>query len=145
MTDLLSKELNQIIESTLRKLETLETESWNHKPAPDKWSKKEVFGHLIDSALNNIHRFVRIQYGDHTNFYYDQDFWVKANDYQAQDLNTILLLWKMLNLQIAVVWKGTSDSDLQKTIPVKDELPTLQFLMEDYLVHMNHHLKKIIG
>ena len=31
------------------------------RPAPDKWSKKEILGHLLDSAVNNHHRFVRAQ------------------------------------------------------------------------------------
>jgi hypothetical protein len=29
------------------------------RPAPERWTKKEVVGHLIDSASNNHQRFVR--------------------------------------------------------------------------------------
>ena len=32
-------------------------------PAPGRWAKKEVVGHLIDSAANNHQRFVRAQEG----------------------------------------------------------------------------------
>ncbi|MEO9805680.1 MAG: DinB family protein [Reichenbachiella sp.] len=143
MTESLATELSQIIQDSLKQFDTIPEEYWTKKPSPEKWSKKEILGHLTDSALNNIQRFVRVQHGDQTNLYYEQDFWVKANDYQHQDLASIKTLWQSLNLQIARVWKKTWDADLQKTIPVKDETPTLQFLMEDYIVHMNHHLRQI--
>lgn len=144
MTEKLSKQLAAILDDAEEKFSSIPDEDWSLKPKPEKWSKKEVLGHLADSAMNNIHRFVRIRQGDQTNIYYDQDFWVSANDYQFQDLESIKTLWRSLNLQIARVWRKTWDADLQKTIPVKDETPTLQFLMEDYIDHLNHHLTQII-
>ena len=30
----------------------------------NKWSKKEILGHLIDSAINNLQRFTEIQYSE---------------------------------------------------------------------------------
>ncbi|SMD36142.1 DinB superfamily protein [Reichenbachiella faecimaris] len=143
MTEALATQLSQIIETALKDFESISEEQWNTKPAPEKWSKKEILGHLADSAINNIHRFVRIPQGDQTNIWYDQNYWVKASDYEHQDLESIKSLWQSLNLQIVRVWKKTWDADLQKTIPVKDETPTLQFLMEDYIDHLNHHLRQI--
>ena len=144
MTELLGLQLTQIIETFLIQFKSISEDDWNKKPSIEKWSKKEVLGHLVDSAFTNMQRFVRIQHGDQTNLYYEQDFWVKINDYQNQELTSIITLWQSLNLQIARVWKNTWDAELQKTIPVKDELPTLQFLMEDYIDHLNHHMKQII-
>lgn len=143
MTDTLAKQLTQIIEQSLVQFESISEEDWNTKPAPEKWSRKEILGHLADSAMNNIHRFVRIKQGDQTNIWYDQNFWVKASDYEHQDLASVKTLWQSLNLQITRVWSNIEEKDLQKTIPVKDELPTLKFLMEDYIDHLNHHLKQI--
>ena len=34
------------------------------RPAPGKWSAKEVIGHLIDSAAHNHQRFVRARWQD---------------------------------------------------------------------------------
>lgn len=143
MTETLAKQLTQIIAHSLEQFESISEEVWNTKPAPEKWSKKEILGHLSDSALNNIHRFVRIQHGDQTNIWYQQDAWVKTSDYEHQNLESIKSLWQSVNLQIARIWKNTKDTDLQETIPVKDETPTLQFLMEDYIDHLNHHLRQI--
>lgn len=144
MTEALAQQLTEIVESSLQKFSSISEEDWNSKPLPEKWSKKEVLGHLADSAINNINRFIRIQHGDQTNLYYDQNFWVKASDYEHQDLESVKTLWYSLNLQIARVWKKTWDADLERTIPVKDETPTLKFLMEDYIDHLNHHLKQIL-
>lgn len=140
---MLSKTLVETINIQLTAFEKISPVKWIEKPHPDKWSKKEILGHLIDSALNNIHRFVRIQYDDKTNIYYDQDFWVKANDYENQEIKSVISLWKLLNLQIAQTWKNTPEELLYQTIPVKDEFPTLRFLMEDYINHMKHHLGQI--
>lgn len=144
MTEKLVKQLISILDESYEKFQHIADDDWNLKPAPNKWSKKEILGHLADSAMNNIHRFIRIRQGDQTNIFYDQDFWVSANDYQFQDLESITMLWRSVNLQISRIWRKTWDTDLQKTIPVKDETPTLQFLMEDYIDHLNHHLKQII-
>ena len=54
---------------------------FSFKPSPQKWSKKEILGHLIDSATNNHHRFVRVQFEDKPAIYYDQDMWVYYNYY----------------------------------------------------------------
>ena len=118
---------------------------WDTKPATNKWSKKEILGHLNDSALNNVQRFVRIQYGDQTNIFYDQDFWVQASNYQKMSRESIQNIWKLNNLHIANVWENIDEKLLGKTILVKDEEPTLLFLMEDYIDHLNHHLKQIRG
>ncbi len=141
-----AQQLAQTLESTLEKaykeFETTQLD-WETKRAPKKWSKKEILGHLNDSALNNIQRFVRILQGDRMNIYYDQDFWVQAAGYQEQGIAEIKKLWKRNNLHIVNLWKNISDDQLPLTIPVKEEEPTLEFLMKDYIDHLNHHLNQI--
>jgi hypothetical protein len=54
------------------------------KPAPDRWSKKEILGHLIDSAANNHQRFVRAQGTPRLEFPgYEQEFWVATQAYAS--------------------------------------------------------------
>ena len=59
------------------------TEELAQRPAPSKWSKKEILGHLVDSGVNNLQRFTEIQF--HPKPYvlrnYNQDELVKINDY----------------------------------------------------------------
>jgi len=72
------------------------------KPNPDKWSKKEIIGHLIDSGLNNIQRFTEIQFEKkpYKIRSYNQDKLVKANFYQETEIKDLLEFWIPINKQI---------------------------------------------
>src|SRR6516165_6877882 len=55
-----------------------------HRPSPERWTKKEVVGHLIDSASNNHQRFVRGQIAAGQVFPgYEQEQWVQLQNYQG--------------------------------------------------------------
>ncbi|AEW03273.1 hypothetical protein A4D02_04475 [Niastella koreensis] len=73
-----------------------------NKPAPGKWSKQEILGHLIDSAINNLKRFTDTQYfpQPYTVIRYQQDDLVIINRYQQLPLEYLLQLWSILNKQI---------------------------------------------
>src|SRR5471030_923110 len=86
---------------------------WTHKPAPDKWSSKEIIGHLIDSASINLQRFVRCTYEENFKLTYEQVEWVQAQLYQEAEVEGLLALWKSLNLQIIRVLKGYPADRLQ--------------------------------
>jgi hypothetical protein len=58
-------------------LNALDENEFSFKPAENKWSKKEILGHLIDSASNNHQRFVRAQFEEHANIFYHQNEWVE--------------------------------------------------------------------
>ena len=76
------KELQQIVDLYKKKIAAIPEAEFSAKPRADKWSKKEVLGHLTDSAQNNLRRFICGQYeASPLKIVYEQDFWVKANDY----------------------------------------------------------------
>lgn len=116
------------------------------KPSEDKWSKKEIAGHLIDSALNNLKRFTEIQYFEKPYIVlgYNQDELVKANDYQHVDNRDLLDLLFSINKQILFLMKNQPEENLKYKIllPNKQEAD-LGFLMEDYIAHFYHHLNQI--
>ena len=69
-----------------------------------KWSRKEILGHLIDSAANNHTRFVRAAGQDDLIFPgYAQDDWVRAQNYAAAPWNEVVTLWHSYNRHIARV------------------------------------------
>jgi len=70
---------------------------WETKTSPIKWSKKEIIGHLIDSAQVNLQRFIRCTYEENFKLIYEQDEWVAAARYQDADIKEILDLWILLN------------------------------------------------
>ncbi|PTT77260.1 MULTISPECIES: DinB family protein [unclassified Chryseobacterium] len=138
--------LKNIVEEELLKFEEINEEDWAYKISPEKWSKKEILGHLCDSALSNIRRFVITQYKENENIVYDQDFWVKAQNYQNIPTSDIITLWKILNLQIVHVVENIPDEDLQRTCDMTKTEPqifTLEFIINDYISHLQHHLKAI--
>ena len=136
--------LKQVIENQLDKFQAISEEDWNEKLSDEKWSKKEILGHLCDSAFTNVRRFVVTQYKENENISYDQNFWVKAQNYQNTPILDIINLWKYLNLQIVNVVENIPDELLDNvyntTISEKQSF-TLRFVIDDYISHMNHHLK----
>ena len=119
---------------------------WADKPNPEKWSKKEVLGHLVDSALNNLHRFVRCTYEENFKLVYQQVEWVQAQHYQEADIDELFALWRSLNLQIAHVLDNYPAERLHvKCDNSKNTVSfhTVEWLAEDYLAHLKHHLSQV--
>lgn len=138
--------LKNIVEEQLLRFEEMYEEDWAYKVSPEKWSKKEILGHLCDSALANIRRFVITQYKENENIVYDQDFWVKAQNYQNVPTSDIISLWKFLNFQIVNTIENIPDEALQRTCDMTKAEPqifTLEFIINDYISHLQHHLKAI--
>jgi hypothetical protein len=120
--------------------------NWNYSAGPDKWTKKEIIGHLIDSAQINLQRFVRATYSENFIVTYDQVEWVEAQRYISADLLELLELWRLLNRQIVRVLENYPTDRLQvqcdtgKTIP---DFHDIEYLARDYVHHLEHHLKSI--
>ena len=142
------EELNRIANEFSEKINAFSETEFASKPLLNKWSKKEVLGHLIDSAHNNLRRFICGQYETTpSKIAYDQDFWVIANTYQDARKEDVIQLWVLMNKQIASVLLQMSESNYQKvadTGKTEVKLHTLEFLAEDYVRHLKHHLNQII-
>lgn len=118
----------------------------SQRPAPQKWSKKEILGHLCDSAINNLDRFIKIQYEKQPFLLtpYDQVHWVKIQGYQELPFDEVMNLWVSLNKKIIYVLKNIPNEKLALQCGFENnQLITLQWLIQDYLDHMEHHLKQI--
>lgn len=143
----ITTELATIIRDFTIRFENLEEKEFSLKESKDKWSRKEVLGHLVDSAHNNYRRFLCGQYEvPPARITYDQEFWVVANDYQHMPAGDIIVLWKMMNHQIIRVLETMPEqhyTSLVNTGKFEQELHTLQFLAEDYVKHLKHHLNQI--
>jgi hypothetical protein len=144
VTGTASEILQQIIRSSLEKFKIISEENWDYKPLPNKWSKKEILGHLCDSAMNNIRRFVVSQYEENNKIIYQQDNWVASQDYQSENFQNIILLWKLLNEQVVKIINKIPEEKLSNTC-ITSEKRTIEWLIEDYIVHLNHHLNQIIN
>ena len=141
-----AESLEQIIERVLTKTRALDFDQWSHKPGPAKWSKTELIGHLIDSANNNLHRFVRATYEEKFKLVYEQDEWVTIQRYGYADTKALLMLWELLNRQIIRMLEEYPKERYQVLVDTGKQQPsfhTIEYLAEDYLDHLQHHLKQL--
>lgn len=117
------------------------------RPAPQRWSKKEVIGHLIDSASNNHQRFVRCQVAAGQDFpRYEQEEWVRIQNYQSARWPDLVDLWRSYNTHLLHVAERISEPALHATCRVGGGAEvTLAWLFVDYVDHLEHHLRKILG
>jgi hypothetical protein len=119
-----------------------------YKVSFDKWSKKEILGHLCDSALNNLQRFTEVQYQPKPYYVrtYKQNELVQANRYQDAPIEQILSLWLALNRQIIALMKYLTTETLNYELVTGDlQSRSLKWLMKDYSSHMEHHVAQILA
>ncbi len=138
----LKKNLKEVPEKFL----SISADKLSRFPAPGKWSKKQILGHLCDSALNNYSRFIRAQFENEPMDIrrYEQDEWVEKNGYQSKTADELVLLWSALNSQILnIIALIPVDKMNVKCDIGNNDIKTLQWLIDDYLSHMNHHLQQI--
>src|SRR6185503_6659802 len=146
--DTVIKELKEIVESFSQKFSQISEQDFSAKPNPAKWSRKEVVGHLIDSAQNNLRRFIVGQYDNQPNIVYQQDFWVQTNNYQKTKQVDVIQLWRLINLQIAAVLSSMPKenySQICNTGKGTPELRSIEWLASDYVKHMKHHINQVIA
>jgi hypothetical protein len=137
--------LRTLLQEVPTRLAHIREEKLNAKPAPDKWSAKEELGHLLDSAGNNHQRIVRAQLENAPAMPgYEQKAWVDLHGYSRRDWRELIAVWTALNRQLLAAAESVPDAAWSRTCTIADSKPlTLQFVFEDYLEHMLHHLRHI--
>jgi hypothetical protein len=115
------------------------------QPSAGRWSKKEILGHLIDSAANNHQRFVRAQLESHLDFPgYQQESWVSTQAYSAEPWIELVKLWVQLNRHLLHIIRRIPPDRLANTCAIDGKPPVaLSGLIDDYVSHLEHHLQQI--
>jgi hypothetical protein len=112
--------------------------------APGKWSRKQILGHLIDSAANNHQRFIRLQLAPELPFPgYQQNEWVALNHYASRPWAELVALWASYNRHLAHVIEHLDPAALPHIWDSGNNRYTLEYVATDYLVHLRHHLAQI--
>lgn len=137
--------LRDLLQRVPSRLEKLSPDAAESKPTPSAWSPKQELGHLLDSAANNHQRIVRAQLENNPAMpTYDQNGWVAVHAYQRRDWAELIETWRAINRQLLAAVESVPDSAWKRTLTVGPSEPlTLQFVLEDYIVHMCHHLQHI--
>jgi len=133
------------VETSVPKLRALPESETVHKPSPDRWSKKEILGHLIDSACNNHQRFVRAQLEGGLTFPgYEQEGWVRCQGYGTADWPLLVELWAAYNRHLAdvVARLPVASQSFVCRIGGGEEL-SFAAVAADYVRHLDHHLAQL--
>lgn len=145
MLDAVADDLARTIEQAAVELRAIDAATAASKPASGAWSIKEILGHLVDSAANNHHRFVRAQQVEALSFPgYEQMAWVGVQDYQHEPWSDLVELWALYNRHLAHVIRRIPDA--AASVPCRigtGDTVSLRFIAEDYVVHLRHHLAQI--
>ena len=111
---------------------------------------RQIVGHMVDSASNNTHRMVHLQYREsplHVPNYAthgNNDRWIDIQDYESSDWNNLVNLWKYANLHITHVIRNVDPSKLDKQwLYDENTLISLREGIVDYLRHFKLHLDEI--
>jgi hypothetical protein len=151
-------EFRQTIAAASNQLLQISPEQSRVPRAAGKWSPREIIGHLIDSASNNHQRFVRAQFTDDLLFSgYEQEGWVRVQDYQSEDWAELVQLWKLYNQHLLHLMMRIPEETRMKlrykhnlhqiasdSLAESDPV-TLDWFMSDYVEHMKKHLSQILG
>ena len=136
--------LPSVVAHALPRLSAIPDQAAGLRPAPDKWSPKEILGHLIDSAANNHQRLVRLQLEDEISLPgYDQDGWVRVSRHHNLPWMELVALWAAYNRHLAALIESIDPSALDHVWHSPDGDVTLEFIATDYVRHLNHHLQQI--
>ena len=141
----IADELDALARDTVVPLRRIAEEEAQKSPGLGRWSKKEILGHLIDSAVNNLQRFVRAQLAASLVFPdYEQESWVRVQGYRERSWDDLIQLWSSLNAHLAHVVAGLPEECRPRLCTIGRDSPvTLEFLARDYVRHLRHHLRQI--
>ncbi|MDW5267376.1 MULTISPECIES: DinB family protein [Acidobacteriaceae] len=140
----LSKQLTAVVRQALPWLQALTEASASRPEKTGKWCAKEVMGHLTDSAINNHARVMRLQLEAGPNLSgYEQMAWVSLQHYADREWGRVLEVWATLNEYFAWAVSHIDKAHLANMGTVEGDELTLGFLIEDYIAHMEHHLRAL--
>jgi hypothetical protein len=134
------------VEATSDLLRRVPESTARRRPGAGGWSAAEVVGHLVDSAVNNLGRFVRAQEGERVFPGYSQDAWVERQGYADAPWPELVDLWRLANRQIvrAVERIDPAVGDVEVRVGEGPSV-TVAFLVDDYVAHLRHHVRQIVG
>jgi hypothetical protein len=142
-------ELRNEVAEAVRRLQTIPDIAASEPRAEGKWSRTEILGHLVDSAFNNLHRFVRAQLTSDLSFPgYEQDEWVARQGYRDRAWSEVIDTWRVANHHLAHAIERIPETARAHIVRIGDDPhdppTTLEWWVRDYLRHLRHHLAQIL-
>jgi len=148
--DSVSKEIISIVNLWVPELEKLPDETISNRRNSQNRTIKQIVGHIIDSASNNTHRIVHLQYQpsplEFPNYASEgnNDRWIAIQDYQNEDWNVLVQLYKYSLIDISHVMKNIrADKLSNEWIAGPGRKLKLEEIIVDFTRHLNLHMEEI--
>ena len=143
-----ARDLREVVGECERKFLAIKDAEAGPAAGLEKWSRKQILGHLIDSAANNHQRFIRMQLTPELKFPgYEQNEWVRLNHYAKRPWKELVILWAAYNRHLAEVIERIAPETLghvwDKSGEQGDARYDLEFVATDYVAHLRHHVSQI--
>ena len=140
----------QLIEAWQPRLSVLSEDVISNRRNAQNRSIRQILGHLIDSASNNTHRIIHLQYRENPMSFPNyatngnNDRWIAIQHYHQENWPHMIQLWKYMNLHLVHVIRHIDSGKLSNQWKSSEsELISLQKNIEGYLPHFNLHLKEM--
>ena len=146
----ISEELLSLIKEWEPKLTALGNDVISERRNSQNRTIKQITGHMVDSATNNTHRIVHLHYQESPLIFPDyanlvnNDRWIAIQNYQDEDWNELVQLWKYTNMHIAHVIKNMDSEKLSNIwISALNQEISLEAMVVDFPRHFKLHLNEI--
>jgi hypothetical protein len=150
ITDLVSQEIITLVNAWEPVLEALSPDTFSLRRNSQNRTIKQIVGHLVDSASNNTHRIVHLQYQDSPlvfpNYatFGNNDRWIAIQDYQNEEWMSLIHLWKYSLLHVSHVIKNINpDKMSNEWISGPGKNISLEGMITDFPRHLRLHLSEI--
>ncbi len=146
----IAEELEKLAREWEQKFVSLSEEVTTNRRNSQNRSIKQITGHMVDSASNNTHRVVQLQYRELPLRFHNyatfgnNDRWISIQNYQEENWENLVKLWKYSHLHFAHIIQQINPDALQnKWIANFNEKITLQQMVEDFPRHFKLHIQEI--
>lgn len=146
----ISQELSNLISIWENKLSELSTEMITDRRNEQNRNIKQITGHMVDSAINNISRIVHLQYGDNPSHFPDyanlgnNDHWIAIQNYEDEDWQTLIQVWKYINIHLTHIIQYMNIEKLDNVwISALNQEISLKAMVIDFPRHFKLHLSEI--
>jgi hypothetical protein len=144
------QELLNLIKEWEPKLLALPVEVITERRNRQNRTIKQIVGHMVDSASNNTHRIIHLQYQQSPLVFPDyanlgnNDRWIAIQNYQDEEWNNLVQLWKYTNIHITHVIQNINAEKLENVwISALNQEISLKAMVVDFPRHFKLHLSEI--
>jgi hypothetical protein len=145
-----SNEIVALINEWEHKLINLPQETISQRRNSQNRTISQITGHMVDSASNNTHRVVHLQYQaspvvfpNYATFG-NNDRWIAIQNYQGENWTDLVQLWKFSMLHFCHVIRNVDENTLENEwMAAPDRKITLEVMILDFLPHLKLHLAEI--